>query len=131
MREYGEISEYFRQNIEKTYLESIKNKILEAKTRYLQSIDGQEGYDNILMVINKNETPRDIKDRNYAAERVKQEKGTIRTAASNDNSIKDLTQGGRKSRRTIDYNLTENDQELSKRQMDLMNLSDDLEDEDV
>ena len=40
MNEYGHISEYFKKNIENTYLKSIKNKMMDAKTKYLNSIEG-------------------------------------------------------------------------------------------
>ena len=74
MNEYGIISEYFRQNIEQTYLNNIKNKILIEKTKYLKSIDGLEGNENILMVINKNEKPISIRDKNIIAEKANEVK---------------------------------------------------------
>ena len=35
MNEYGQISEYFRENIEHTYLTEIKERVLQEKKKYM------------------------------------------------------------------------------------------------
>lgn len=60
MNDYGEISDYFKQNIEFQYLNSIKYKVLLQKHRYMKGIKGRADEDNFILLVNKDEKPGEL-----------------------------------------------------------------------
>jgi len=58
MSDHGEISEFFKENIEYTYLNSIKAPVLQEKHKYMKMLQDRAGKEeNFIMLINKDEKP--------------------------------------------------------------------------
>lgn len=58
MSDYGQISEFFRENIERTYLTEIKDRVLQEKHKYMSMLQNRAAIDdNFIMLIGKSEKP--------------------------------------------------------------------------